>query len=75
MLAIPNLTRNGDFYYDFKQHPRNIKGMSADGGYCVMKFKEGAVNTNDAVLRGLYEQAASQHLNHYNTLLNILNGK
>ena len=39
----------------------------------VMKFKEGAVN--DAVLRGLYEQAASQHLNHYNTLLNILNGK
>ena len=28
----------------------------------VMKFKEGAVNTNDAVLRGLYEQAASQHL-------------
>ena len=29
----------------------------------VMKFKEGAVNTNDAVLRGLYEQAASQHLN------------
>ena len=39
----------------------------------VMKFK--AVNTNDAVLRGLYEQAASQHLNHYNTLLNILNGK
>ena len=37
--------------------------------------KEGAVNTNDAVLRGLYEQAASQHLNHYNTLLNILNGK
>ena len=41
----------------------------------VMKFKEGAVNTNDAVLRGLYEQAASQHLNHYYTLLNILNGK
>ena len=41
----------------------------------VMKFKEGAVNTNDAVLRGLYEQAASQHLNHYNTLLNILNEK
>ena len=70
MLAIPNLIRNGDFHYDFKQHPRNIKGMSA-----VMKFKEGAVNTNDAVLRGLYEQAASQHLNHYNTLLNILNGK
>lgn len=41
----------------------------------MMKFKEGAVNTNDAVLRGLYEQAAAQHLNHYNTLLNILNGK
>ncbi|MCI5796596.1 MAG: hypothetical protein MR019_07005 [Ruminococcus sp.] len=41
----------------------------------VMKFKEGAVNTDDAILRGLYEQAAAQHLNHYNTLLNILNGK
>ena len=73
MLAIPNLTRNGDFHYDFKQHPRNIKGMME--ATAVMKFKEGAVNTNDAVLRGLYEQAASQHLNHYNTLLNILNGK
>ena len=75
MLAIPNLIRNGDFHYDFKQHPRNIKGMSADEATAVMKFKEGAVNTNDAVLRWLYEQAASQHLNHYNTLLNILNGK
>ena len=51
---------------------KHCRPMEATG---VMNLKAGAVNTNDAVLRGLYEQAASQHLNHYNTLLNILNGK
>ena len=41
----------------------------------VMKFKEGAVNTNDGVARRRFRDSWFFSSTHYNTLLNILNGK
>lgn len=41
----------------------------------IIKYKEAAINTDDAILRGMFEQIAAQHKNHYNTLLDTLNAQ